>query len=166
MIEIAHSLNLSIPEWEEATVDMLKPNANKDSFWQDPFVGLYNKDFIDEVSLKLKGTPFKQDETSNSEVYSYSYQSSKGPVTLKTHFEETSLSKEQFEKENKDMNQYYFKDYIFYQERSLNGSVIGIAKSYFKANQFLQIDYSYPEDDIEAKTTLHHVLKYIRLRST
>ncbi|PRD48814.1 hypothetical protein [Sphingobacterium haloxyli] len=165
MKEISKNLGLHVPEWENATVAQLRQVDEPESFWQDPFFGIYPNKFTHDVYLKIKDTPFVQDEKPRKGDYYFAYRSNGGDVSLYTSLQKTEMTKDDFNEANKEMNSYrYSYDDIFYEERPKNGYVDGTAKTYFKDNQFLEIYYSYPEADGEAKKQVHSVLRYVNTR--
>src|SRR5690606_2422645 len=124
----------------------------------------YPKASVDDVYLKLKDTPFVQDDKARKGDYYFSYPSSGGEVSLYTVMQQTELNKEDFNKANKKLNKYrYSYDDIFYEEHPDNGYMNGIAKTYFKGNKYLEIHFAYPETDKEAKQQVHSVLRYIKM---
>src|SRR5690606_22498712 len=162
--EISHKLGLNIVEWERAQVADLQRVEDPESFWKDPFQGIYPGEYTDDVYLKTKQTPFVQDDKARKGDYYFSYRSDDGLVELYTELRESEMNKENFEKANKKMDKYrYSYQDIFYEERAENGIVNGVAKTYYKDNQYLEMHFSYPEKDSEAKAQVHSVLHYIKV---
>ncbi|PRD53844.1 hypothetical protein C5749_10010 [Sphingobacterium gobiense] len=166
MKEISKNLGLNVPEWENATVEQLQQVDEPKSFWQDPFLGIYPNKFTHDVYLKIKDTPFIQDEKPRKGDYYFAYRADNGDVSLYTLLQKTEMTKDDFNEANKEMDSYrYSYDDIFYEEESNNGYVSGTAKTYFKDNQYLEIYYSYPEADGKAKKQAHSILRYVNTRS-
>lgn len=161
--EVNTRLQLNIPEWEKANVSQLKPVEHPKSFWKDPFSGIYNVEFGSDVYLKIKNSPFVQDYNARKGDYYFSYKSKGGDVSFYTLMKPTEMNREDFEKANKKLASYqYSGNTIFYEEHPKNQRIIGVAKSYFKGNQYLEINYSYPQNDLDAKKQIHDVLRYVR----
>lgn len=162
--EINKSLNLNIPEWASATVAQLERIEQPETFWQDPFLGIYPIFPGNDVYLKIKDTPFVQDDKARKGDYYFSYPSKGGDVFLYTLMKQTELNKEDFHKANKKMDKYqYSYDDIFYEEHPEKGYVNGVAKAYFKGNQYLEIHFAYPETDNDAMQQVHSVLRYVKM---
>lgn len=164
--EVSEKLNLNIPEWENASVEQLQTVDGSTSFWIDPFTGIYLGDYmLNDVHLKTGDTPFVQSNTATKGDHYFSYQSPKGLVELYTALGKTTLSEEDFNKENRGMDSYqYHNQYIFYEEGPSEGYVNGTAKTYFKDSQYLEIHYRHPETDSGAKDQVHGILRYIKVR--
>jgi hypothetical protein len=163
--EINHELGLHIPEWENATVERLQQAHKPKSFWEDPFTGIYLGDYmLNQVYLKTKGTPLTEANTAPKGDHYFSYQSPKGLVELYTVLQKTDRNEADFNKANRKMNSYqYSYQNIFYEEELSAGYVSGTAKTYFKNNQYLEVNYRHPETDSEANGYIHDVLKYIKV---
>lgn len=161
--DINRSLRLNIPEWENVTVAQLRQVQEPKSFWQDPFVGIYPNKFTHDVSLKMKDTPFIQDEKPRNGDYYFSYDTANGVVSMFTTLKKTDMTDDDFNKTNSKMNRYnYFYNDIFYEEQVKNDYVDGTAKIYVKDNQYLEIRYFFPEMDVKAKEQVHNVLRYVK----
>lgn len=162
--EINTSQGLNIPEWENAEVSDLQEVDQPKTFWQDPFEGIYPIFPIYEVYLKIKDTPFVQDDEARKGDYYFSFPGNGGDVFFYTLMQQTELNKDDFNKENKKLDRYrYIYEDIFYEEHADNGYVKGIAKTYFKGKKYLEIHFAYPETDDEAKQQVHGVLRYIKM---
>lgn len=162
--EINTSLGMNISEWENAKVADLQRVDQPKTFWQDPFLGIYSRDLGNDVYLKIKDTPFAQDDKARKGDYYFSYSANGADVFLYTLMQQTDLNREDFNKANKKMDKYrYSNDDIFYAEQSENGYIKGIAKTYFKGNRYLEIHYGYLENEQEARHQVHSVLRYIKM---
>lgn len=162
--EINTSLGLNIQEWEAADVAALQRMEDPKTFWEDPFEGIYPTYPVSNVFIKIKDTPFIQEDKASQGDYSFSYQSNGGTVALYTIMQKTDLSQEDFDKENKKMNMYrYGHTNIYYEEHPKAGRIEGIAKSYYLDNQYLEVHFTYPEGDLEARHQVHSVLRYVKI---
>src|SRR5690606_7147582 len=57
---VNEKLGLAVTEWQQATVSQLRPADTQETFWVDPFVGIYPEEryLLNKVQLKIKDTPF------------------------------------------------------------------------------------------------------------
>lgn len=163
--EVNKMLNLNIPEWEQATVNQLNVVQQPKSFWKDPYQGFYlNEYLLDDVYLKFKDTPFVEATSPIKGDHYFSYTSPKGLVELYFALQKTDKNEVDFNKENDKLQTYQFNyQQVFFKEESSGGEQIGIAKTYYKNNQFLELHYRYPESDKEAQKEVHEILKYIKV---
>ncbi|MDC7222968.1 MAG: hypothetical protein PQJ60_04455, partial [Spirochaetales bacterium] len=58
--EISRSLDLNVAEWEEAGVDSLEINPDRESFLKDPFLGVYHIRILPMLEIKFRESDFKQ----------------------------------------------------------------------------------------------------------
>lgn len=161
--EINHALGMDIAEWDNAQVADLQRVEEPESFWQDPFQGIYSHDYTYDAYLKIKDTPFIQDEKPRKGDYYFAYQSDGGPVELYAEMQKTGMNKEAFMKANEKVDSYrYSYNDTFYEEQVDRGIVHGTAKTYVKNQQCLTLHFSYEEKDKEAKKQIHDILKYVK----
>ncbi|MFD1770456.1 hypothetical protein [Sphingobacterium suaedae] len=164
MKEVNTKLGLKISEWEHATVHQLQQVAQPQSFWKDPFVGIYPEKSAFNVYLKTKDTPFVPDEKPRKGDYYFAYTSIHGDVSLSTSIQKTEMSQDEFVKANQGAKSYrYFYDDLFYDEQVTDGYVQGTAKAYFQDRNYLEILFSYASRDGEAKKMVHGVLQHVHI---
>ena len=163
---VNEKLGLHIAEWQRATVQQLKPTGGNETFWKDPFVGLYPEDkyMLDKVRLKIKDTPFRAAATPVRGDYYFSYDAPTGQVVLFTALRDTKADRESFGAENKGLPAYRANGQsVYYQEQQVGEEAEGVAKIYFGAGQYLELNYKYPWDDAEAKAYVHGILKHVKV---
>ncbi|TYR38400.1 hypothetical protein FXV77_03735 [Sphingobacterium phlebotomi] len=162
--EVSHALGMNIAEWDNAKVADLQRVEDPESFWQDPFQGIYPREYSYDVYLKIKDTPFIQDEKPRKGDYYFAYQSDDGLVELYAEMQNTGLNKEEFVKESQKLGSYeYMYNDVFYEEQNEKGITQGIAKVYVKNQQCLALHFSYEEKDNDAKKQIHSILKYVKV---
>ncbi len=164
--EVNTKMKLDIPEWERAAVTDLVWTGTEETFWKNPFRGIYlsPKTAMEEVELKLKDTPLKASEGAFDGDYSFEYKSSEGKVVLYTVRKDTDKEETVFNEERKDQSGYtYGLTKVFYKEKQEGDQVKGVAVTYLKNHQYLELHYTYPATDEKARSVVHGVLKYIRI---
>ena len=163
--EINKKLNLNIPEWENVSSSALRVNDDPKTFWNDPYVGLYMNEYtMDQVYLKTKNTKLELAKQKEKGDYYFSYQVPQGLVELYTELKPITQNEAEFNKANAKQSKYLNgPQQIFYDEQSSGNFVQGIAKTYTKDNKYLELHYSFPEKDEEARKTVHDILKYIKI---
>ncbi|HWK98941.1 MAG TPA: hypothetical protein VNQ55_03300 [Parapedobacter sp.] len=163
---VNEKLELNIAEWQQATVQQLAPSGTHETFWKDPFVGLYpeKRYMLDKVQLKVKDTPFQQVRPAVTGDYYFSYDKPAGKVVLYTALRETEVDREAFDAENEDLPAYETNGrHVYYEEQEAGERVKGVAKTYFGSGQYLELTYEYPRDDPEAKAHVHGILKHVKV---
>ncbi|RAV27880.1 hypothetical protein DN748_16605 [Sinomicrobium soli] len=165
--EVNRALGLDITDWETAITADLETRDTRETFWKDPFQGIYftSESMRDEVRLKLKDTPLKPSERPFDGDYSFEYPSPGGKVVLYTLKKETGKDETSFKEELQELPSYTNGlNHIFYEEEEqVQDRVRGVAKTYCRNNTYLEIHYEYPASDEEARTVIHGVLKYVKV---
>jgi len=166
--EISDKLGLDVPAWQQATVAQLAATDTRETFWKDPFTGIYfdPASFLNRVMLKIKDTPFREAQPAPSGDHYFSYEGESGLVMFATEVKATSEDREAFDAVGKDLPAYETNGQrLYYEEHPAKGSrVTGVARTYFKEGQYLEIRYAYPQNDETAKATLHGVLQHVKVR--
>ncbi|MGS2739781.1 hypothetical protein [Sinomicrobium sp. M5D2P17] len=163
---VNEKLGLHIAEWKDATVQQLKPANTKETFWKDPFVGIYmdKSSTLNKVHLKMRDTPFQQAQKIVKGGYYFSYDTPKGRVTLFTVLKGTDQDRIGFDEEHQQLNSYKRQgQVVYYKEEQVKGRIKGVAKTYFGQDQYLELNFEYPQTDQEAREYIHGVLKNIMI---
>lgn len=163
---VNEKLGLGISQWQQATVQQLKPAETQETFWKDPFMGLYPdaKYMLDKVHLKVRNTPLEQARTVVRGDYYFSYDGPAGKTVLYTMLKETEAGREAFDTENQDLPAYEkYGQSVYYQEQQAGEQVKGVAKTFFGPDQYLEINYEYPANAPEAKAHIHGILKHVKV---
>lgn len=171
--EINSALNLNIKEWAEITEAQLAVNKNPQSFWKDPYRGIYRgKSLLHEVKVKIKNTDFKElkRNLANEKGVDYIFAQENGNKQNMISFkkDETTLNKKQFEDEFKALKYISMNDtskgkLFITSNKVVNGQVITDTQTYFKNKTTLKIQISYPENDPKAKAQLFDILTNIKI---
>lgn len=105
--EVNGKLGLGVTEWHQATVPQLKPTVSRETFWYDPFVGIYMEPryLLHRVRLKLRDTPFQPQEDTEGDHY-FGYDTPGGKVELFTLLKDTDLDEEAFDAAHRDLPAY------------------------------------------------------------
>lgn len=165
---VNEQLGLGIVEWQQATVAQLKPVETPETFWRDPFIGIYPEEryLLNKVHLKIKDTPFQLAPQAVKGDYFFSYDTPGGEVELYTELEDTDDDRHAFD----DTNQHFMAydangQHVYYEEQEVGGRIKGVAKTYFRSGQYLKINFTYPGNDRQAKAQVHEILKHIKVSS-
>lgn len=164
--EVSNSLNLQIPEWNNASVQDLWLKDTYNSFWKDPFTGIYldNKYLMPSVYIKVKDTPLQPVRIPEEGDYYYDYDGPTGAVILYTVLKETGEDRQTFIKANEKLQTYKITwESVFYEETPAEGRVIGLAKVLVKDGEYLEVHFAYPEGDESARKMIHGILKTIKI---
>lgn len=178
--DINEALSLNVPSWTILKPEDLEINNSPKSFWKDPYVQLFrNKQYIllNDLRVKLIPTKFERLRRSDAGIdYQYEYEGSKGPVKLLFTKKETLLNsieyKQKKEKEKEftstlEYNYGYEIDRkIYIKSIQKEGFTYNTSETYFKDNSILEIAYSYPTNDKEAKETIENILSKLKIFST
>lgn len=164
--EVNEKLGLHIAEWKDATIQQLKPANTEETFWEDPFTGIYmdKRSTLNKVHLKIGDTPFRLARKAVKGDYYFSYDTSEGKIALFTVLKNTNQDGEGFDEEHKQLNSYELQGQIlYYKEEQVKGLIKGVARTYVGQGQFLELNFEYPQTDLEAKAYIHGVLKNIKI---
>ncbi len=166
--DVSDKLGLEVQEWQQATVAQLAATDKRETFWKDPFTGIYfdSASFLNRVMLKIKDTPFQEVQPAPMGDHYFSYEGTGGLVMFATEVKATSEDREAFDAGNQDLPAYETNGQrLYYEEQPTKGNrVAGIAKTYFNAGQYLEINYAYPQADNMAKAAIHGVLQHVKVR--
>ncbi len=172
--QLNNSLGLNIKEWTHLTEEQLEITQEPKSFWKDPFYGLYRKNFLHQLSVKLKNTKFKEASsklTSAKNVdYLFFYEENKKNYNITFTKEKTALTSLDYEKsladfEHKNIAGYYDRKLFITKVKTEAETVITYAEIYFKDYSILKITAEYPVNDTKAKAQLFDILENLRIRS-
>lgn len=163
---VNHQLGLDITEWLGASPDQLSALDSKETFWKDPFVELYQgENFLPRLRLKIRDTPLQQAERMVSGDHYFAYQGTTGKVSLYTLVKDTEDNLKAFDKTHGDLAVYRIgSGRLYYHEKHVGEKIMGIAKTYFKPGQCLEIHFEYPMADKNAKDIIHGVLQHVKIR--
>lgn len=165
---VNEQLGLGIVEWQQATVAQLKPVEIPETFWKDPFIGIYPEEryLLNKVHLKIKDTPFQLAPQAVKGDYFFSYDTPGGEVELYTELENTDDDRHAFDDTHQHIMAYDANGKnVYYEEQEADGRVKGVAKTYFGSGQYLEINFTYPGSDPQAKAHVHEILKHIKVSS-
>ncbi len=176
--EISQTMALNVAEWENLNAEDLAINDNPQSFWMDPYYGIVIKRYmlgLPDVYLKLALSPFQAMNDiaarEHGSDYYFAYDGKHGEVALGLSVKQTALSKQDyFSQHAPGTNEYpvntSFADEehkVFVEQKNESNIVTGTAETYFKDNQLLQFDYSYPIADKDAARHVETVLSNIKI---
>ncbi|UII26842.1 hypothetical protein LVD15_26715 [Fulvivirga maritima] len=169
--EVSEKLGLKIKEWEAAGEDDLEKTEDKQSFWKDPYYGIYIDGFFPQMSVKIKNTPYKKYKNQIAKEegvdYLFGYVNEDGEHKLSFSMKEISVTREQYEKEMNEVNVLPNENgrgpvYVIKQE--VAGNVIEVeAETYFKDDKVLKISATYPTQDSAANEEINDVLTHLRI---
>src|SRR5690606_26732826 len=102
--EVNDKLGLHVPAWQQATVAQLAATDTRETFWKDPFAGIYleTATLMARVQLKVKDTPFQEVQPAPMGDHYFSYESPGGLVIFATEVKATSEDREAFDAGSKD----------------------------------------------------------------
>ncbi|MFC6102528.1 hypothetical protein [Olivibacter domesticus] len=165
---VNEKLGLHVREWQQATTQQLQPVDTQETFWKNPFVGLYMEEpyLLHRVSLKIKDTPFREARTAIKGDHYFSYDTPTGKVELFTVVKDTYADRDAFDATHQNLSAYEANGQrVYYDEQETGGKVKGIAQTYFKSGKFLTLHYEYPQaGGDEAKAIIHRILRHVRVR--
>lgn len=166
--EVNDKLGRGAFAWQQASAAQLIPSDKRETFWKNPFVGIYleTATLMTRVQLKVKDTPFQEVHPAPTGDHYFSYEGEGGLVMFATEVKATDDDREAFDAGNKDLPTYEKNGQcLFYEEYSMKGNrIVGVARTYYKAGEYLEIPFAYPQADKAAKATLHGVLQNIKVR--
>src|SRR3546814_591935 len=139
----------------------------RETFWEDPFVGLYLEEeyLLHRLRLKIKDTPFQPATKAVEGDHYFSYDASMGKVMLYTVAKGTEDNREAFDDAHRNLSAYDADGRkVYYEEQQTGGKVIGVAKTYLKPGRYLEIHYEYPQTDENARATIHGILQYVKVQ--
>lgn len=163
---VNEKLGLAVTEWQQATVSQLRPADTQETFWVDPFVGIYPEEryLLNKVQLKIKDTPFRLAPQPVKGDYFFSYDTPTGQVELFTVVKDTDHDRDAFDSAHQGLSAYGSNGRrVYYEEQETDGRVTGVAKTYFKPGQYLEINFGYPSDNLQTRARVHGVLKHVKV---
>jgi len=168
--EINQSLNLNVKEWANAQETDLNINNTPQSFWENPFIGIYhNKYTLPDVQVKTKNTGLKKlnKNLSYQKGVDYVFAHKNKQLLISFKRETTTVTAQEFVNKFKHGKQIITnnKDQLFItNEEVKNGQVIMDIETYFKNTSILKIQISYPENDNKAKEQLLDILNNLKIQ--
>ncbi|WP_417885566.1 hypothetical protein [Zunongwangia sp.] len=160
-------LGLNVKEWEAAKPEDVKPLPTKNTFWKNPYVGLYpDRYMLNMVELKLKDTPFQSVRNPEEGEYAYQYQSEYGTVSLFTFLKKATKSKTEFNADKDGFKEYKNDNQrIFYKEENDGKQIKGRALIYAKDSNYVELHYLVPVKDTDSQAMIHKMLQTLKVRS-
>ncbi|MEM7549694.1 MAG: hypothetical protein AAF363_08470 [Bacteroidota bacterium] len=171
--EISRALNLNVKEWNEATKEKLKLNDNPQSFWENPYLGIYLSEYtIPEVRVKIRNTAFKELASKYSDEkgvdYLFAYENDNQEYTISFKRDQSTLNEKQYESTFAgskfiSLNDLPSGKLFITKEEIVDGRVTTNTETYFKNNSILKIQINYPEKDLKAQEQLLDILGNLKI---
>lgn len=162
--QINTEMQLHVPQWASLTKQQLAINHSPISFWKDPFVGLYQEQFLPNLQLKLKDTDYKI-TTEKLDGYDYAFAKAHPTSSLYIKTIPTDLTsldyQNQMESKNYEIITNEYQDPVYIIE---DGPTTIKARTYFKDQKLLEISAFYAKNDTIAKEEFINILQYIRIK--
>lgn len=168
--DINKKLQLNISSWDNASIDMLQPSDNKDSFWLDPYTGIFPDEYeIPSVRVKTRFTDFKLQNLNVPQynaAYLFSYENSYGLHYIGFNKEPSPLNRAEFDKAHETQKHIEAGslDVKIYLSESEKDNLHQIeATAYMKNKQRLTINASYPIKDPDARDEIMDILEHLKI---
>ncbi|MBL3658621.1 hypothetical protein [Fulvivirga sediminis] len=169
--QVNQSLELNIKEWEAAEAKDLEKTKKAQSFWEDPYYGIYLNNLVPQMRVKIKNTNYKKYKSQIAKEegvdYLFGYVNGEGEHKLRFSMKELAVSKEEYEDEMTDFNVLPNENgigpvYLIKQE--IDGNLIELeAETFFRKGKVLKISATYPTQDSAANKEINGVLTHLHI---
>ncbi|QLG45363.1 hypothetical protein [Costertonia aggregata] len=177
--EVNRTLQLKLHEWDIVKPEDLEVNPEPKTFWKDPYAHIFsNKRYflLSDLSVKLANTKFEEIRSKDTDVdYLFAYEGPLGEVKLAFSKKETDFSEQEYPNEMGEKTFTSILEYphgfesnrkIYINKNEKGNRVYFEGQTYFKDNHILDIRYSYPIGDTEAKAVIENALARLKISST